>query len=301
MRWALYLGCTVPVRAMNYELAARRTAERLGIEFVDIEGFACCGYPVKPLDWESSVLMAASNLSLVEEQGLDLCTLCNACTSTLLEANHHLRQDRVLRDRVNQQLEASTGRRYEGTVVVRHYARLLYEEIGLERLRAEVTEAAESCRVDLSAFGFAPHYGCHYLRPPDLHDGFDDPEAPHTLDELIKVTGAQSVSYEETGLCCGGGILAIDQETALAIAKRKLDQIQAAQADGMVLVCPFCDIMYEINQRSIERRHDVTYRLPVLYYPQLLGLALGLSAEEVGLRLNRVKARSIMRQMSGHG
>jgi heterodisulfide reductase subunit B len=185
---------------------------------------------------------------------------------------------------------------------VRHYARLLYEEIGLERLRAEVQQAADDGRsLDLSGYGFAAHYGCHYLRPPELHDGFDDPETPHTLDELIEATGARSVAYEERGLCCGGGILAVDQETALAIAKRKLDRVQAAEADGMVLVCPFCDIMYEINQRSIERHFDVTYRLPVLYYPQLLGLALGLSADDVGLRLNRVKARRIIQQLAGHG
>jgi heterodisulfide reductase subunit B len=87
MRFALYLGCTVPVRAMNYELSARRTAERLGIGLVDVEGFSCCGYPARALSWEAAMLMAANNLALAEEQALDVCTLCSACTSTLVEAN----------------------------------------------------------------------------------------------------------------------------------------------------------------------------------------------------------------------
>ena len=295
MRLALYLGCTVPVRAMNYELSARRTAERLGIELVDVDGFACCGYPARSLSWEAALLMAANNLALAEEQGLDICTLCSACTSTLVEANRRLQEDESLRERLNAQLASSTGRHYGGTIVVRHYARILYEEVGPERLREIVELALDEGRGrDLSSFGFAAHYGCHYLKPAHIYDGFDDPENPHTLGELIEATGAQLVTYDEENECCGGGILAIDPETALSISKSKLDHVHAAEADGMVLICPFCDIMYEINQRSIERQFDVTYRLPVLYYPQLLGLALGFTLDEMGFRLNRVKARKIM-------
>jgi heterodisulfide reductase subunit B len=292
LRFALYLGCTVPVRAMNYEVSARLTAKRLGIELVDVEGFTCCGYPAKPLSWEGALLMAANNLAMAEEAGLDVCALCSACTSTLVEANKHLQEDDDLRARTNEQLASTTGRRYDGGVVVRHYARILYEEVGPERLQALAT-------VDLSAYGFAAHYGCHFLKPTDVYDGFDDPENPHTLGDLIEATGARLVEYEEADACCGGGILAIDPDTALQIAKGKLDHVQVTDADGMIVVCPFCDIMYEINQRSIERQFDVSYRLPVLYYPQLLGLALGFTPEELGFRLNRVKATAMIRQLGG--
>jgi heterodisulfide reductase subunit B len=297
MRFALYLGCTVPVRAMNYEIAARRTAARLGIELLDVEGFACCGYPAKPMSWHAALLMAANNLALAEEAGLDVCALCSACTSTLVEANKHLQADEALRATINERLAASTGRRYEGTVTVRHYARILYEDVGLEALRERVAQAVESGEgMDLSTFGFAAHYGCHYLKPAEIYDGFDDPENPHTLGDLIQATGARLVPYAEEDGCCGGGILAIDQETALAIAKSKLDHVHVADADGMIVICPFCDIMYEVNQRSIERQFGATYRLPVLFYPQVLGLALGYTPEELGFRLNRVKSRKIMRQ-----
>jgi heterodisulfide reductase subunit B len=293
MKFALYLGCTVPVRAMNYELASRQTARKLGIEFVDVEAFTCCGYPARPLNWEAALLMAANNLALAEEQGLEICTLCSACTGTLAKANKQLQEDKALRERINQRLVETTGRTYGGTIGVRHYARILYEDVGVERLKEMVAEA-ETGMGDLSAFGFAAHYGCHYLKPADIYEGFDDPENPHTLGDLIEATGARLVPYEEEGECCGGGILAIDQEAALSIAKDKLDHVHVADADGMIVVCPFCDIMYEINQRSIERQFDVDYRLPVLYYPQLLGLALGFTAEEVGLKLNRVKARKLL-------
>jgi len=287
MRYALYLGCTAPVRAMNYELAARHTASRLGIGLVDINDFGCCGFPLKSVHHESALLLSARNLALAEEQELDICALCSSCTGTLAEANHALQDDDALRERVNDELEAATGRRYNGTSRVRHLARILYEEVGLERIQEAVT-------VDLSDLRLAAHYGCHYLKPIEAHDGFDDPENPHSLDRLIEALGASSIYYEGREQCCGGGILGADEETALALPRLKLERAVAAGADALVVICPFCDIMYELQQRRIEKLYEARYNLPVLFYPQLLGLAMGLSADQVGLRLNRVKSRKLM-------
>lgn len=289
-RFALYLGCTVPVRGINYEMAARRVAERLGIELVDVEGFSCCGFPAKPLNWKAGLLMAARNLALAEARGLDVLTLCSACTGTLTEAAHRLKEDAELRAWVNRQL-ADLGHAYQGATQVRHFARLLYEEVGTRVLQETVVTS-------MADFGFAPHYGCHYLKPSHLYDGFDDPENPHSLDRLIEATGARVVRYEDEGQCCGGGILGFDEETALLVTKQKLDHVTAAGADALVLICPFCAIMYEANQRRVEKLYEVEYKLPVLYYPQVLGLAMGFSPEEVGLRLNRIKPRELMKRVS---
>ena len=291
-RYALYLGCTAPVRTLNYELSARNTARRLGIEFVDINDFGCCGFPVKALDHDTALLMSARNLALAEEQGLDICALCSSCTGTQAEANRLLQEDEDLRERVNDKLEAATGRRYNGTIRVRHYARVLYEEVGVPRIQ-------ETVRKDLSSLRLAAHYGCHYLKPAGAHDDFDDPEDPRSLDEMIEALGIESVNYEGRDQCCGGGILAADEKTALAMPHLKLERAVAAGADALVVVCPFCDIMYEFQQRRIEKIYETQYRLPVLFYPQLLGLAMGLSADEVGLRLNRVKSRAIMQAARG--
>lgn len=290
-RYALYLGCTVPVRALNYEMAARKVAERLGIELVDVDGFSCCGFPAKPLDWRAGLLMAARNLALAEAQGLDVLTLCSACTGTLTEAAHRLKEDTELRAWANEQL-AGMGRAYNGTVRVRHFARMLYEKVGVEALREAVT-------VSLADFGFAPHYGCHYLKPSHLYDGFDDPENPQSLDRLIEATGARVMRYEDEGQCCGGGILGFDEEAALLVTKQKLDHIVVTGADAMVLICPFCAIMYEANQRRVENLYETSYKLPVLYYPQILGLAMGFSAEEMGFKLNRVKPRKLLKALRG--
>jgi heterodisulfide reductase subunit B len=291
-RYALYLGCTVPVRGMNYEMSARKVAGRLGIELVDVDGFSCCGFPAKPLNWKAGLLMAARNLALAEARGLDVLTLCSACTGMLTEANHRLKEDAELRTWVNEQL-ADTGRSYNGTLKVRHFARMLIEEVGTDALRQAVKVGADG-RYPLADLGFAPHYGCHYLKPSHLFDGFDDPENPQSLDRLIEATGARVVRYEDEGQCCGGGILGFDEETALLMTKQKLDHVTAAGADGLVLICPFCAIMYEANQRRVERLYETEYKLPVLYYPQVLGLAMGFSLEEMGIRLNRVKPRRLI-------
>ncbi len=287
IEYALYLGCTAPVRTLNYELAARNTAGRLGIDFMDIEEFGCCGFPLKSVHHHTALLMAARNLALAEERGRNICALCSSCTGTLAEANRVLQSDEALRREVNHELQASTGRHYNGTIQVRHFARVLYEEVGLERIRQAVA-------VDLSSLRLAAHYGCHYLKPAAAHDQFEDPEDPHSLDELIAATGAQSVWYEGREQCCGGGILGADEETALALPRLKLERALRAGADALVVVCPFCDIMYEFQQRRIEKMYQARYGLPVLFYPQLLGLALGLSGEEVGLSLNRVKSKKLM-------
>jgi heterodisulfide reductase subunit B len=288
-RFALYLGCTVPVRGMNYEMSARKVAERLGIELVDVAGFSCCGFPAKPLNWQAGMLMAARNLALAEARGLDILALCSACTGTLTEANHRLKEDAELRAWANEQL-AEMGHIYKGAVRVRHFARMLYEEVGVETLRETVT-------VSLEDFDFAPHYGCHYLKPSHLYDGFDDPENPRSLDLLIEATGARVVRYEDEAQCCGGGILGFDENTALLVTKQKLDHVTAAGADGLVLICPFCAIMYEANQRRVEKLYETSYKLPVLYYPQILGLAMGFSLEEMGIKLNRIKPRKLIKRI----
>ena len=286
MKYALYLGCTVPVRNMNYELSTRKVAERLGIEFVDSDQFGCCGYPMKGVDHRTALLMAARNLVVAQELGLDICSLCTACSGTLTEASMSLNEDEALREEVNRELEKATGKRYQGQVKVRHIARVLYEGVGLAGLRDQV-------KVSLKDFKFGAQYGCHYLKPSEVFEGFDDPEAPRTLDELIGVTGAEAVDYNAKLQCCGGGLLAVDEEVALAMPQAKLQELAQAGADAMVLVCPFCDIMYEYNQRRVMRNVDARFQLPVLFYPQVLGLAMGMSAEELGFSLNRVRSKGL--------
>ncbi len=288
MKYAIFPGCTI-ARARHYEMAVSKVAERLGIELVYLDDFACCGFPVRSVDWLSAMSLSARNLSVAESAGLDIATVCSACTSTLTECSKELEHNQELRDQVNEKL-AVVNAEYNGGVTVKHFARILYEDVGLDRLRSEVKRKLTDLKV-------ASHYGCHYLKPSEIYDGFDDHEFPQTLDELVAVTGATPVDYQNKMRCCGGSVLAIDEELCLNIANEKLGDVKAAGADCITLVCPFCSIMYDDNQRKIESTFNSSYNLPVLFYPQLLGLAMGFDPREIGLNMNRVKPTELIAQM----
>lgn len=291
MKYALFLGCTVPARARNYELSARGVAKKLGIELVDVAGFACCGFPVKSLNKEATLLMAARNLVLAQEQGLDVLTLCSACTGVLTEAAHEL-EDEEERNNLNEELK-KINKEYKGGVKISHIARLLYEEIGLDKLKGEVTK-------DLSELKVAPHYGCHYLKPSSIYGGFDNPEDPKSLHRLIELTGAAAVDYEALNQCCGGGVLAVNDEVAYSMAGGKLDHITSNGANCMTLVCPFCAVMYDDNQKKMGELNEKEYNLPVLYLTQIIGLAMGLDPKsELGIQFNKVNAKELVSKVVG--
>lgn len=288
--FTLFLGCTVPVRALNYEIASRKVAGALDIRFTDIPEFSCCGYPVKSVSHRAYLLMAARNLALAEAKGHPICTLCSSCCGSLTEANHELREDQALRKQINEDLYRWVGMRYQGEVEVLHLTRILHQEIGVKKIEKEV-------RADLSSLKVAPHYGCHFTKPSSIYGRAEDPENPKSLDELIRATGAQSLAYEDKLSCCGGGVLAIDEQIALGMAQKKLEHIQAQKADAIVLICPFCSVMYESNQKKIEKVFEKDYKLPVLYYPQLLGLALGMEPDELGLKMNRIRTTDLVKKV----
>lgn len=289
MKYALFLGCTIPVRGQNYEMSAREVAKKLGINLVDLEDFSCCGFPVKSSSAETSLVLAARNLALAAEEGLDICTLCNACTSVLTEANKELSENKKLRDKINKELK-KVGKEFKPGVKIKHFSRILYEDIGLDKIKEKIKE-------DLSPLSLSIHYGCHYLRPKELYDGFDDAENPITLDKLVEITGAKVVDYKNKLECCGGAILGVEEDIALSMAKQKLDNVTANKVDALITICPFCSIMYEDNQRKIESKFDVKYELPVLYYPQILGLAFGVDQKQLGFRLNKVKADALLQKL----
>jgi heterodisulfide reductase subunit B len=288
--FTLFLGCTVPVRALNYEIAARKVAGAFDIHFSDIPDFSCCGYPIKSISHHAYLLMAARNLALAEKKGHSVCTLCSSCCGSLTEANHELQEDKNLRKRINEDLYRWLGMRYEGEVQVFHFTRILHQEIGVKKIEGAI-------QADLSSLRVAPHYGCHYTKPSAIYGRADDPENPKSLDELILATGAYSLSYEDKLSCCGGGVLAIDEQVALGMAQKKLEHIQAKKADAIVLICPFCSVMYESNQKKIEKVFQKEYKLPVLYYPQLLGLALGFEPDELGLKMNRIRTTDLVKKV----
>lgn len=291
MKYALYPGCTVLGRGRNYEMAARQVARALGIEFVDPDDFECCGFPIKSVHYETFMMMGARNIFAAEEKEVDICTLCSACTGSLTEVNKHLIEHFDEKARIVSTLKKNgINYRMGRNISVKHFAKILYEDVG-------ISEIEKLIRKRLSNLNIAAHYGCHYLKPTDIYKNHEDPENPHTLDKLIRVTGANSISYSEKLDCCGAGVLAISEDLAYSIARPKFQELSGNSTDAMVLICPFCSVIFDDNQKKIEQKFEEKYDLPVLYYPQLLGLALGIDAKLLGLRMNRVSTKALLEKI----
>jgi heterodisulfide reductase subunit B len=287
MRYQLFLGCTIPARQSNYEQSARRVAEELGIELVD-KDFGCCGFPVEPLDQTKALAMAAVNLKKANAEGDDVVALCSACGEMLVKAEKLLAEPETVKN-VNKLLNKSLDLSYESErPKIIHFARMLYQEYGIDELKKRVKKPLK--------LTIATHPGCHYVRPKELFQEFDDPEYPHSLDELVEATGANPLDYVGKTDCCGGGILAVSEASAKAMTQKKLNTLKG-KADAMVLICPFCGIMFDKYQKLLEQEIEEKYDLPVLYYPQLLGLALGINPDELGFDVNSVSVAGLLEKV----
>jgi heterodisulfide reductase subunit B len=287
MRFQLFLGCTIPARQSNYEQSARRVSEALGLELTDPE-FGCCGFPIEPVDEAKALAMAAVNLKKAAEDEAPVVALCSACGEMLAKAEKLL-EDEETAKKVNTVLSKSGGATYEGEKPqVLHFARMLHQVYGLDKIREKVKRPL--------GINVATHPGCHYVRPKDLFAGFDDPEYPRSLDELVEATGAVSVDYVGKTDCCGGSLLAVDEKVSKAMTRKKLERLRG-KVDALVLICPFCGIMYDKYQRLLEEETQTQYSVPVLYYPQLLGLALGLDPDELGFDVNSVPVKQLLEKV----
>ena len=283
-RYGLFLGCTVPARLVAYDLSTRRVFEALGVELIDLRGVGCCGSPdMASVSKEAALAVAAWNLALAEEQGVDtLVTLCNGCNEVLSRAVEELK-DEELRSTVNAVLK-ETGHEYKGGVIVKHIVRVLYEDVGVERVRGAVKKPLKGLKV-------AVHYGCHLLRPSEVLK-FDDPDNPRSLDELVEATGATSIPYMNKLECCGFPVLPVREELAYAIARDKIRSAREAGADVFVTACPFCYLHLENTQVLGEIPEEE--QVPVLHYTQLLGLAMGMEPDDVGLYENKLDASVVL-------
>ena len=286
MKYLLFLGCVIPYRVAGYEVSARKVLERLGVELVEMPDFNCCGLPLDPVDHDAMLLLAARNLCLAEQKELNILALCPGCAGTLRKVNKTLQEDKKLRDHINGLLK-EIGLEYKGErISVRHLIQVLIEDVGVDRIKEEIVNPLVNLKV-------TEHNGCHVLRPAKFI-GFDDPENPVLLKSLIEATNAECLDYMYETDCCGAPIIGVNDQIPLYLTGDKLRNIKAVDAEMLITVCPFCHMMFDINQSRIERLLDEKFEIPVLHYPQLLGLAMGFTPEELALDELRVKPTKVL-------
>jgi heterodisulfide reductase subunit B len=288
--YAIFLGCTIPARQPNYELSARKTLEKLGVELVDLENFTCCcPPPIQSINLDSSVAIAAYNICLAEEAGLDIVALCNGCFESLAMANAALKNDKELKAHINEVL-TKVGKEFKGTIEVKHFPQVLLEDVGIEKIKENIVKPLKDLKV-------APFYGCHSLRPSKLLQ-FDDPERPQIFENLLEALGAEPLEYRNKLKCCGGLLKGISDDTALELAREKLANTTKAGADCISTLCPFCFVALDIGQLQVKSKFNEVYDMPILHYSELIALALGVNPEELALRNHKVKTDKIIEKIA---
>ena len=290
MKFAFYPGCTVESEQYAYEMSAREVFPKLGIQLIDVEGFSCCGYPLKGVSLPAWSYLSARNLALAEKIGLDVFPLCNGCNLSFREVGPYLEANHNLKERV-MALLSSEGLPFSGNIKSWHILEVLHDVVGVKKIQSVVSSPLKGLKL-------ATHYGCHALRPGEI-ENLDDPEDPHYLEALIAPLGAKVEDYPERLDCCGQGLAITTGKTALTISGAKLKAIQDHGFDAVITVCPFCMKMLDSKQNAIRVTTQTAINLPVLYYTQLLGLAMGISAEKLGLNINLSPVGEVLKKLGG--
>ncbi|MEM3704203.1 MAG: CoB--CoM heterodisulfide reductase subunit B [Candidatus Bathyarchaeia archaeon] len=291
-KYAYFLGCITPNRYPGIELATRKVLENFGLKLLDMNGASCCPAPgvFGSFDLWTWLVIAARNLSIAEEMNSDVVVTCNGCYATLQEAHHFLTRNNELKEKVNGILK-DIGREYKGTAKVKHVVEILEQDIGYKTI-------LNRARNPLKGIKVAVHYGCHFLKPREIRQ-HGTSERPTMLDDFVMILGAESVNYKDKMMCCGagGGVRAGKPDVALDFTKEKVENMINAGADCVVTPCAFCHLQFDNGQVQLTKKLGRKYELPVIFITQLLGLALGMSLEEVGLHKNQTQIRSFTRKL----
>jgi len=283
MKYALFLGCNIPARVVQYETAARAVMQKLGIQLVDSRDFKCCGYPVRNLDRKAFLLSASENLATAEKMGLNIISLCKCCFGSLKEAEHFLKEEGDVQEEIKKAL-AQKRLHYEGKFEVKHFLSVLYHDVGLDEIKSHISQSFKGLKI-------ATHYGCHALRPSKITQ-FDDPVAPSLFDRLVEVTGADSIDYSSKLECCGAPVMGVNDELSMNITAKKLANGKKAGADYLCAACPYCQLQFDHVQNMMMSQNG-SEALASIVYPQLLGLCLGIDEDSLGIHMNQLDITEI--------
>jgi len=287
-KYLFYPGCMTATQQYAYELAVKRVFPVFGIELVDIDEFSCCGEPLRNVNVKKWLVFASRILAEASTRDLDIVTTCNGCYLSLNEARSVLQENSQIMYKINQALR-KIGLELSSLPRVKHVIQLLYDDIGIERIKGKVKR-----EIKIKA---ATHYGCHILRPREF--AVDNPYNPTKLEELCNAIGIKTEDYPERLDCCMLMLDHVDLKKANLIRAKKLKSIIERKFDCLITVCPLCQNEYETRQRAIARlMKNPKLRIPVVYYVQLLGIALGFSPEDVGLHLNTSPVRSLLSKIT---
>jgi len=278
MKVSYYPGCTLKTKAKNLEKSALAAFDALGIDWEELPRWNCCGAVFSLADDDLIHMIApVRDLVRAKELGSDtVVTLCSMCYNTLARANELMKTDETKRNTINDFMDEEPD--YFGDLKVVHFLDFLRDEIGWDKLKEKIKSPLNGLKV-------APYYGCTLLRPEDV--AIDHPDNPTIFGEFMDALGAEVIEFPSSTVCCGSYQALGNPDAALKVSFDILSDAVSRGADALVLTCPLCDYNLGRRQDAMLQKYEGATDVPVLYFTQLLAVALGLPADVCHFELNR--------------
>ena len=272
LKYALFTGCVAKGAGRELLTATELVCGKLGIELFEMKDAACCGAGV---GGEDNVMVSdavnARTFALAEERGMDIMNICVTCQGVHKKAQTRMAKDQAYTRRINDVLKGETGREYKGQAKVRHFAKIMIEDYGLENLKRQVVKPLENVRA-------AAFYGCYAVRPHEYSD-LRNPDDPDEMERILEAIGAKTVNYAGRLKCCGFPIIMMNKQNSLTLAGAVIRSAKETGADCLVTQCPLCHLNMDAYQPEI----DESLAMPVVHIQQMIGLALGFTRDELGM------------------
>jgi len=280
MSYLYFPGCSLQSTGRAYKESFLAVFAALGIPLQELEDWNCCGATAyMSISELKSFALSARNLALARRQGnndasgVDLIVPCAACYLGLNKAQHYLQEAPLIREKVRMALQAA-GLEYDDHVRIRHPLDVLVHDVGPQKIADRVTQSLGGMRV-------ACYYGCQIVRP---YAEFDDQHAPTAMDAILKAVGAETVDWPLKTRCCGGSLTGTVQDVGLRLSYILLKEAKKRGCDAIATACPLCQFNLECYQRQMSRHYEDSVDMPVAYFTQIMGVALGASRRELGLQ-----------------
>jgi len=283
MTYAWYPGCSLHGTGRAYEESLMVVFRALGVEVEELKDWNCCGSTTYlSVDELTSYALVARNLALAAREKRDIVAPCAACYMVLNKCHHYVADYPDVKLAVNRAMEA-INLKYDPATKVRHPLDVLLNDVGVKTIKAKVTKPLKGLKV-------APYYGCQIVRP---YATFDDQANPTSMDRLLEACGATVVRYSLKTKCCGGSQKGALPEVGLDLIHYLLTEAKRQGADVMATLCPLCQFNVEAFQQEAAAGRPAV-AMPVVYFSQLMGLALGASGKEVALRRSLVPIEEVL-------
>ncbi|ALF45122.1 MULTISPECIES: 8-methylmenaquinol:fumarate reductase membrane anchor subunit [Campylobacter] len=280
--FAFFPGCVLSQAAKEAKMSLEAIAPILGMKLHEIKGWSCCGASqAQDVDPIATLVANARNIALAEQMKMPMLTTCSTCMLTLTRAKTTL--DKGAKDRINTFL-AEGNMKYEGSNEITSLLWVLYQNV--ENLKAKVVKPLSNLKVAL-------FYGCHSLRPEKAFDNRESSVNPKSFETVVSALGATIVPFEKRLDCCGFHASYPAVNSVKKMSSQIVNNASENKADCVVTPCPLCQMQLDIYQERYQDFTGSSARLPIIHLSQLVGLALGLSKEDLGLDYNIVDATKI--------